>query len=138
LQEGFDYSSIRLVVYKDIAYSFLGFLQGSSRRGRDNRPSKSIFFYNLSNSRLLSTTSSSSTILEIDSSLVFTYLRETTCRRRQINLYLNSELVDEYSNLEARCNLCLSRATTYNNQVDRIRSITKVVKEKRAKARIVI
>ncbi len=138
LQEGFDYSSIRLVVYKDIAYSFLGFLQGSSRGGRDNRPSKSIFFYNSSNSRLLSTTSSSSTILEIDSSLVFTYLRETTCRRRQINLYLNSELVDECSNLEARCNLCLSRATTYNNQVNRIRSITKVVEEKRAEARIVI
>ena len=26
LEEGFDYSSIRLVVYKDLAYSFIGFL----------------------------------------------------------------------------------------------------------------
>jgi superfamily II DNA helicase RecQ len=53
LQEGFDYSFIRLIVYKDITYSFLGFLQGSNQGGRDNRPSISIFFYNSKDIRLL-------------------------------------------------------------------------------------
>jgi hypothetical protein len=141
LQEGFDYSFIRLVVYKDIAYSFLGFLQGSSRGGRDNRPSTSIFFYNSGNSRLLNPSnllSSSNTslishsrILEEDIALVFNYLHESICRRRVINLYLNSELIDECSNIENKCDLCLSRANIINNQVSRILSITKEVEVKR-------
>ena len=70
LQEGFDYSFIRLVVYKDIAYSFIGFLQGSSRGGRDNRPSTSIFFYNSRDSRLTSSTSSISSSPSSTSTLI--------------------------------------------------------------------
>ena len=45
LQEGIDYPSIRLVVYFEFAYSFLGFLQGSSRGGRDRKGAESVFFY---------------------------------------------------------------------------------------------
>lgn len=141
LQEGFDYSFIRLVVYKDIAYSFLGFLQGSSRGGRDNRPSTSIFFYNPNNARLsnsLNILSSSNSlppsrpkILEDDKALVFNYLSESVCRRRVINLYLNSEVIDECSNSDNKCDLCLSRANITNKQVSRILSITKEVEVKR-------
>ena len=141
LQEGFDYSFIRLVIYKDIAYSFLGFLQGSSRGGRDNRPSTSIFFYNSNNTRLsnsLNILSSShslplsrSKILEDDKALVFNYLNESICRRRVINLYLNSELIDECFNLNNKCDLCLSRTDITNKQVSRILSITKEVEVKR-------
>jgi hypothetical protein len=148
LQEGFDYSFIRLVVYKDIAYSFLGFLQGSSRGGRDNRPSTSIFFYNSRDSRLLNSSNllpssnnsfiSRSSILKEDKALVFNYLRESICRRRVINLYLNSELIDECSNLDNKCDLCLSRASIINNQVSRILSITKEVEVKREDIRSVI
>jgi superfamily II DNA helicase RecQ len=89
LQEGFNYSFIRLLVYKDIAYSFLGFLQGSSRGRRDNRPNTSIFFYNSKDFRLLNPfnlLSSFNTspisrlrILEEDKALVFNYLRESIC-----------------------------------------------------------
>jgi hypothetical protein len=45
LQEGLDYHSVRLVIYKDFAYSFLGFLQGSARAGRDDLNCTSLFFY---------------------------------------------------------------------------------------------
>ncbi|OBT70933.1 hypothetical protein VF21_10102 [Pseudogymnoascus sp. 05NY08] len=45
LEEGLDYPSVRLVVYKDFAYLFLSFLQGSGRGGRDGRKSSSVFFH---------------------------------------------------------------------------------------------
>ena len=45
LEEGIDYPCIRLVVYMDFVYSFIGLLQGSSRGGRDNKESTSMFFY---------------------------------------------------------------------------------------------
>ena len=45
LEEGIDYPCVRLVVYIDFAHSFIGLLQGSSRGGRDNKESASMFFY---------------------------------------------------------------------------------------------
>ena len=145
LQEGFDYSFIRLVVYKDIAYSFLGFLQGSSRGGRDNRLSTSMFFYDSTDNRLLNSSSilsdsnnllpSRSKILEDDRALVWNYLRESICRRRVINLYLNSELLDQCSNLDNKCDLCLSRTIIINKQVSRILSTNKEVEIRRESIR---
>jgi superfamily II DNA helicase RecQ len=64
LEEGIDYSNIRLVVYKDIAYSFISFLQGLSRGGYNNRASISIFFYN--SSKLVSPSLGLSSSLKID------------------------------------------------------------------------
>ena len=120
LEEGFDYSSIRLVVYKDLAYSFLGFLQGSSRGGRDNQPSSCIFFYNSKDSRLASSSTSNTSLLDKDKYLVYSYLRETICRRRQISLYLDNKVVDKCSAIENNCDLCFTRASISNKQVSRI------------------
>jgi len=104
LEEGFDYSSIRLVIYKDFSYSFIGFLQGSSRGGRDGIKSSSVFFYNKQN--LVGNSSDS-----LDKSLIFRYLSELVCRRRIINSYLNNDLVDQclLDNQEL-CDLCLQRS----------------------------
>ena len=134
LEEGFDYSFIRLVVYKDLAYSFLGFLQGSSRGGRDNKPSTSIFFYNSRDSRLASTSSNSSinsSLLDYNKNLVNSYLLETVCRRRQINLYLDNKLIEQYSNLENKCNLCLTRSSITSKQVSRVKESFKDFELKR-------
>ena len=134
LQEGFDYSSIRLVVYIDLAYSFLGFLQGSSRGGRDLRPSTSMFFYSSNSSLFTSSTSnSSSTLLEHDKYLVKSYLLETICRRRQISLYLDNQVVEQCSSLDNPCDLCLKRSSTTNRQISRILDSTKLSEEERSK-----
>ena len=45
LEEGLDYSYIRLIIYIDYYHSFISFVQGSSRGGRDSLPSTSMFFY---------------------------------------------------------------------------------------------
>ena len=75
LEEGFDYSFIRLVIYKDIGYSFIGFLQGSSRGGRDLKPSTSMFFYNAKDSNLNSSVISSLNPNTIeDKHLIYRYL----------------------------------------------------------------
>jgi superfamily II DNA helicase RecQ len=118
LEEGLDYSSIRLVVYKDIAYSFLGFLQGSSRSGRDNKPSTSIFFYNSSSLNKNISTSRTLSLLEQDKLLVNKYLLEETCRRRQISLYLDNKFKDSCSLNESLCDLCSNRSSIIDNQVN--------------------
>ena len=118
LEEGIDYPNIRLVVYKDMAYSFIGFLQGSSRGGRDNRASTSVFFCD--SSKLASPSSGPSSSLEIDQSLIYNYLSEKTCRLRQISLYLDSRVVDECSASNTLCDLCFNRSNITNRQVARV------------------
>ncbi|KAN0099057.1 P-loop containing nucleoside triphosphate hydrolase protein, partial [Hyaloscypha variabilis] len=118
LEEGIDYPSIRLVVYKDIAYSFIGFLQGSSRGGRDNQASTSMFFCD--SSKLVSPSLGSSSSLDIDKSVIYNYLSEKTCRLRQISLYLDSRVVDECSPTNTLCDLCFHRSSIKNEQVARV------------------
>jgi superfamily II DNA helicase RecQ len=137
LEEGFDYSFIRLVIYKDKAYSFLGFLQGSSRGGRDNRPSTSIFFYNPNINLNTSSTSNTNSIslLEQDKLLINKYLLEVTCRRRQISLYLDNKLIDSCSSIDNLCDLCFNRSNTINNQVNRVLESSKGFELERIKIR---
>ena len=129
LEEGFDYSFIRLVVYKDLAYSFLSFLLGSSRGGRDNTPYISIFFYNSKDSKLVSSSSSSSSntssinstsLLDKDRDLINSYLLKSIYRRRQISLYIDNKLIEQYSNLDNKCDLYLSRSSTTSKQISRV------------------
>ena len=131
LEEGFNYSSIRLVIYKDIAYSFLGFLQGSSRGGRDNKPSSSVFFYNSKDFRLSSLEPSSLNLLISNKALVNQYLQESTCRRRQISLYLDSKLVEQCSSTDNFCDLCSQRLSTTSKQVQSILNSTKASERER-------
>ena len=135
LEEGLDYSCIRLVVYKDIAYSFLGFLQGSSQGGRDSKPSTSMFFYNSKDSRLNQTRTSSFSLLEEDKNLIYSYLLETICRRRQISLYLDNKLVDKCSSSENLCDLCFKQSSITSRQVLRILESTKSSKKEQIKVR---
>ena len=120
-------------------------MQGSSRGGRDNKPSTSMFFYNSKN--ISSSTSSISNIsfstsnttyahlLEQDKALVNKYLLETTCRRRQISLYLDNKLITSCSSLESPCDLCIDRTSTINSQIDRILEGSKAVELERTKIR---
>jgi len=138
LEEGLDHPSIRLVIYKDIAYSFLGFLQGSSRGGRDNQASTSMFFYNLSkveqNRAYISNTSQLS-LLEQDKVLVSQYLLEVTCRRRQISLYLDNKVINQCSPQDSTCDLCYTRVSILNKQATRILDSSKVIEVERVKVR---
>jgi superfamily II DNA helicase RecQ len=45
LIEGFDYSSIRVVIIKDFSYSLIDYIQASGRAGRDNKMSVILLFY---------------------------------------------------------------------------------------------
>lgn len=131
LEEGFDYSYIRLVVYKDYSHSFLGFLQGSSRGGRDNQPCTSMFFYNSKDYRLLSNSSNNLSLLEQDKSLIKSYLLEKVCRKRQIGLYLDNTLVDQCSTTSNLCDLCSNRSNIVNKQVLSILDSNKRIEEER-------
>ena len=132
LEEGLDYSSIRLVIYKDIAYSFIGFLQGSSRAGRDCLESTSTFFYNAKDRRLDSSSLESSSSLDLaidDKAIVYSYLKEQVCRKRQISLYLDNNIYDTCTLESSLCDLCCSRKGIIDNQVDRIVNLSKEVEK---------
>jgi len=88
LEEGIDYPSIRLVVYVDLAYSFVGLLQGSSRAGRDGGEATSMFFYQQGEEQDKEQDAAGE--LPQDKQYVRRYLRERVCRRRPIDQYLDS------------------------------------------------
>ena len=104
LEEGIDYPCIRFVVYVDLAYSFIGFLQGSGRGGRDNKESTSMFFYLKQDQREHNVES-----LSIDKRAIQDYIQERTCKRRIISLFLDNVVVDKCLNNVSKCDLCQSR-----------------------------
>ena len=53
------------------------------------------------------------------------------CRRKQINLYLDNKLIEQYSNLENKCNLCLTRSSITSKQVSRVKESFKDFELKR-------
>lgn len=89
LEEGIDCPCIRLVVYVDFIYSFIGLLQGSSRGGRDKEESTSMFFY-LKGEELDKEGDKSN----IDKRYIRRYLRERVCKRKIIEEYLDSNVLD--------------------------------------------
>jgi len=115
LEEGLDYPSIRLVAYKDFSYSFLSFLQGSSRGGRDGRKSTSLFFYNKREEEERDSDS-------LDKSTLRKYLREGVCKRRVINLFLDNSLIDKCLKEEEPCSCCLSRHAILSSTISTIKS----------------
>jgi hypothetical protein len=123
LEEGIDYPYIRLVIYIDFLHSFIGFLQGSSRGGRDNRKSTSIFFYlkqdNIEEENIDSLYIDS---IDIDKCAIQDYIRERTCRRRIIHSYLDNNIIDKCSNNASKCDLCSNRdyiqASTISNLLE--------------------
>ena len=90
LEEGLDYSYIRLIIYIDYYHSFISFVQSSNRGGWDSLPSTSIFFYNKGIE--LSRKEESK-----EEGLFREYLGELVYRRRVINLYIDNEFIDQYS-----------------------------------------
>jgi hypothetical protein len=115
LEEGLDYPHIRLVVYKDFAYSFLSFLQGSGRGGRDGNKSVSMFFHYKGEEEERENDS-------LDKSTLRKYLKEEVCKRRVINLFLDNSLVDKCSKEEELCCLCLSRQNIHLSTINTIKS----------------
>jgi superfamily II DNA helicase RecQ len=125
LEEGLDYPCIRLVVYIDYCHSFIGFIQGSSRGGRDSLASTSIFFY--SKGEELSRKEESR-----EQGLFRDYLGELVCRRRVIDLYIDEEFIEQCSIEQVSCDLCIQREKVQERQVSRIIELTKEVEEARA------
>jgi hypothetical protein len=102
LEERLDYSSIRLVMYKDFLYSFLSFLQGSSRGRRDGNKFTSMFFYSKGKEEDRASNS-------LDYSTLRKYLREGVCKRRVIASFLDNSFIDKCSKEEEPCLCYLSR-----------------------------
>ena len=127
LEEGIDYSSIRLVIYKDIAYSFIGFLQGSSRAGRDNLQATSMFFYSSKDIELDSSNTLSLNNIKEDKYLINIYLKEVVCRKRVISSYLDNKIIDSCSSNNTLCDLCFNRSNITSKQVSRILESNKEV-----------
>ncbi|KAJ8060796.1 hypothetical protein OCU04_009881, partial [Sclerotinia nivalis] len=108
LEEGIDYSSVRLVIYFKFCWSFIGFLQGSSRGGRDLRPSESCFFYNKSEEN------DKPSDFDSDRTELRKYLRESICRRKVIDLYLDNNITEECLPFQEMCDLCTEREELKN------------------------
>lgn len=124
LAEGLDYPSIRLVVFVDFTYSFLSFLQGSGRGGRDCSKSTSMFFYTRGAEKLNKDDS-------MDKAFMKTYLREQVCKRRIINSYLDNAVVDKCSTEEESCDLCLQRVQIFQSSISSIRSGNSLIERNR-------
>ena len=112
LEEGLDYPYIKVVLYIDFAFSFIGFLQGSSRGGRGINKSISLFLYK-SNPFNKDEEDSS-----LDKTYLNKYLNEQVCLRRPINLFLNNIIHDKCEvNKEEPCSLCYMRNNIMNNTI---------------------
>src|SRR5258706_3572042 len=131
LEEGFDYPNIKLVVYIDFCYSFLGFLQGSSRGGRDNQESISFFFYK--KQEVIDQELDSQ-----DKAIFRRYLRESVCKRRVIDQYLDSILTDSCLNSQAKCSCCLQRLAIQKQTISGLESFNQEVEVQRNKFRDLI
>ncbi len=116
LEEGIDYANIRLVVYIDHIYSFLGFLQGTSRAGRDNKEATGIFFYQPDSYTNLD----SNITLNIDQIYIQRFITESICKRRVIEEYLDNNLIEQCSNNMSKCCLCLKRLNIQNQTISTI------------------
>ena len=121
LEEGIDYPSIRLVIYIDFIHSFIGLLQGSSRSGRDNLESTSIFFY-LKGEELDREGDTT-----IDKSYIRKYLREGACKQRVISLFLDNIIMDKCPNSISKCDLCLGRDNIQKRTIGNIENFNKDV-----------
>jgi hypothetical protein len=124
LEEGIDYPCIRFVIYVDFLYSFIGFLQGSSRGGRDKKESTSMFFYLKQDQR-----EQDIEPLDIDKRTIQDYVQERVCKRRIISLFLDNIVVDKCLNNVSKCDLCLNQGriqkTTLSNLLDSNKTIQK-------------
>ena len=126
LEEGFDYSNIRLVIYFELGHSFIGFIQGSGRGGRDNNLSTSVLFYRSSDLK--------SSIDDSEDTVLFNkYLNEQVCRRKTIDYYIDNNIVDNCSNSQELCDLCLERRNIHLNQAERLRNLNRVIESNRIK-----
>jgi superfamily II DNA helicase RecQ len=121
LEEGIDYPFIRLVIYIDFIHSFIGLLQGSSRGGRDNLESTSIFFY-LKGEELDREGDTT-----IDKSYIRKYLRESVCKQRVISLFLDNIIMDKCPNSISKCDLCLGRDNIQRRTIGNIENFNKDV-----------
>ena len=127
LEEGIDYPSIRLVVYINYIHSFIGYLQSSSRAGRDNRESTSIFFYLQDNCANLD----SSSALDIDKSYIQRFILESVYKRQVIEQYLDNTLVEQCPSSVSKCCLCLERLNVQNATISTILESNKGVQVSR-------
>jgi superfamily II DNA helicase RecQ len=104
LEEGIDYPHVRLVIYVDFIYSFVKFLQGSSKGGRDGRESTSMFFYLKGEDQ-----DREADLANKDKCSIRSYLREATCKQRIIDYFCDNVIIDKCPDNVAKCNLCLQR-----------------------------
>jgi len=101
LSADFDYSSVRVVIHFQSAYSIIDFAQKSDRVDRDNQLAKSIVF--ISSSSILSTERD----FEAQKAFKLIYLAEKVCQRRVLNAELDDQHMTEcQKDSQALCDLC--------------------------------
>lgn len=136
LEEGIDYPSIRLVVYIDFAYSFIGLLQGSGRAGRDGREATSMFFFLQGEEQDKERDAKGE--LAKDRQLIRQYLREQVCRRRPIDQYLDGTARDSCNGSTARCDLCLQRERVQEDTINNLLGANRAIQACRDRFRELI
>ena len=119
LGEGFDYSSIRVIIHYLSVFSIIDFQQQTGRAGRDLKNSIS----------LILTTSYEMKINDNDDEykrLFKEYLLKSICRRRVIDRVFDNNVIDSCLSSQSLCDLCLKRS---DEQLIEINSFKSIVRE---------
>ena len=103
LGEGFDYSSIRVIIHYISSFSFIDFQQQTGRAGRDQKNSISLTLTMDNELRYNDRDDEFKTLYK-------EYLNESICRRRIINRVFDNEISDTCTTNQNPCDLCLARA----------------------------
>ena len=102
LGEGFDYSSIRVVIHYISSFSFIDFQQQTGRAGRDQKHSISLTLIMNNELKYNNRDDDFKTLYK-------KYLNESICKRRIINRVFNNEINDIYITNQNSCDLYLTR-----------------------------
>ena len=111
LGEGFDYSSIRLIIHYISSFSFIDFQQQTGRAGRDQKNSISLTLTMDNELRYSDRDNDFKTLYK-------EYLNESICRRRIINRVFDNEISDTCTTNQNPCDLCLARSLEKISEIE--------------------
>ena len=111
LEEGFDYSSIRVVIHYISSFSFIDFQQQTGRAGRDQKHSISLTLIMNNELKYNDRDDDFKTLYK-------EYLNESICKRRIINRVFDNEISDTCITNQNPCDLCLARNLEKINEIE--------------------
>ena len=111
LEEGFDYSSIRVVIHYISSFSFIDFQQQTDRAERDQKHSISLTLIMNNELKYNDRNDDFKTLYK-------EYLNESICKRRIINRVFDNEINDTCITNQNSYNLCLARNLEKINEIE--------------------